>query len=69
LEVNKDITVSGSKVPKGTYGVWMVVSQDSTWTMLLDPRWKQYHMDHPKPNDTQIQLRVRADPTRRAKTC
>lgn len=61
LEVSRNITVSGTKVPKGKYGVWMVVSKDSVWTLLLDPKWKQYHMDHPKPNDTQIQLRVHAD--------
>ena len=61
LEVNKDITVSGARVPKRKYGVWMVVSQDSNWTMLLDPKWKQYHMDHPKPNDTHIRVPVRAD--------
>ena len=61
LEVNKDITMSGTKVPKGKYGVWMIVSKDSSWTMLLDPKWKQYHMDHPKPNDTQIKVAVRAD--------
>jgi len=61
FEINKDITVSGIKVPKGKYGMWMVVSQDSGWTLLLDPKWKQYHTDHPKPNDTQIAVRVSAD--------
>jgi len=61
FEVNKDITLAGTKVPKGKYSVWMVVSQDTNWTMLLDPKWKQYHMDHPKPNDAQIKVAVRAD--------
>lgn len=61
LEVNKDITITGTKVPKGKYGVWMVVSQDSVWTMLLDPKWRQYHMDHPKPNETQIAVKIHAD--------
>ncbi len=61
LEVNKDITMSGVKVPKGKYGVWMVVDTSPSWTMLLDPKWKQYHTDHPKPNDTQLKVTVRAD--------
>jgi hypothetical protein len=61
LEVNKDIAIAGTKVPKGKYGVWMVVSQDSAWTMLLDPKWRQYHTDHPKPNETQIAVKVHAD--------
>lgn len=61
LEVNKDVTLSGVRVPKGKYGVWMIVDTSATWTMLLDPKWKQYHTDHPKPNDTQIRVTVRAD--------
>ncbi|WP_309670644.1 DUF2911 domain-containing protein [Gemmatimonas sp.] len=61
LEVNKDLTIAGTKVPKGKYGVWMVVDRSASWTMLLDPKWKQYHTDHPKPNDTQIRVAVRAD--------
>jgi len=61
LEANKDLTIAGVKVPKGKYGVWMVVDTSSTWTMLLDPKWKQFHMDHPKPNNTQIKVTVRAD--------
>lgn len=61
LEVDKDITMSGVAVPKGKYGVWLVVSKDSSWTMLLDPKWRQFHMDHPKPNDTQIHVPVKAD--------
>lgn len=62
LELDKDITMSGVSVPKGKYGVWFVVSKDSSWTMLLDPKWRQFHMDHPKPNDTQIHVPVKADP-------
>jgi hypothetical protein len=60
LETDRDITIGGTRVPKGKYGVWMVVSQDSSWTVLLDPKWRQFHMDHPKPNDTQIQVKARA---------
>lgn len=61
LENDRDITIAGVRVPKGKYAVWMVVSKDTTWTMLLDPKWKQFHMDHPKPNDTQIHVPVRAE--------
>lgn len=61
LETDKDITMAGTRVPKGKYGVWLVVSKDSVWTMLLDPQWRQFHMDHPKPNTTQIHVQVRAD--------
>ena len=58
LENSRDVTIAGVKVPKGKYSVWMIVSQDTAWTMLLDPKWKQYHTDHPKPNDTMIRVPV-----------
>jgi len=60
LDVSHDVTLGGVAVPKGKYSVWMIVSQDSTWTMLLDPKWKQFHMDHPKPNDSMIHVPVSA---------
>lgn len=61
LEVERPITLSGVPVPAGKYGVWMIVSQDSMWTMLLDPTWRQFHMDHPEPGDQHINIPVRAD--------
>ncbi len=61
LEVDRDISMSGVAVPKGKYGMWLVVSKDSSWTMLLDPNWRQFHMDHPKPNATQIHVPISAD--------
>lgn len=61
LETNKDITIGTKRVPKGKYGVWFVVRKDSAWTMLLDPKWKQFHMDHPKPKSTQIHVPLRVD--------
>ncbi|MBY0490408.1 MAG: DUF2911 domain-containing protein [Gemmatimonadaceae bacterium] len=62
LDVDRDVTMGGVAVPKGKYGIWMIVSRDSTWTMLLDPKWKQFHTEHPKPNDTQLRVPVRANP-------
>lgn len=61
LEVNRDVVMGGVPVPKGKYSVWMIVSRDKWWSMLLDPKWKQYHTDHPKPNDTMIRVPVEAD--------
>ncbi|WP_411282156.1 DUF2911 domain-containing protein [Gemmatimonas sp.] len=61
LEASKNVTISGVNVPKGKYSVWLVVDTTRTWTMLLDPKWKQFHEDHPTPNDTQLKVTVRAD--------
>ena len=61
LEVDRPIKLSGVSVPKGKYGLWMIVQQDSSWTMLLDPEWRQFHMAHPEPTDRHIKVSVRAD--------
>jgi hypothetical protein len=61
LETDRPITLSGVKVPKGKYGLWMIVEKDSSWTMLLDPEWHQFHMAHPEPSDRHIKVTVHAD--------
>lgn len=60
LEINKDVSLAGVPIPKGKYSIWMIVSKDSTWTMLLDPKWKQYHTDHPVPNASMLRVPVKA---------
>jgi hypothetical protein len=61
LEVSRPIKVSGVPVPTGKYSVWMIVTQDSTWTMLLDPRWRRFHENRPTPDSTHIRIPVRVD--------
>jgi hypothetical protein len=56
LEVSKDITVNGSRVPKGKYSVWMVLRETGDWTTVLDPNWHIYHMDPPDSTATQIRV-------------
>lgn len=61
LETNRPIRISGVEVPVGKYSVWMIVSQDSVWTMLLDKRPRLFHMDHPEPDSTHIRIPVRVN--------
>ena len=56
LEVNKDITLNGRRVPKGKYSVWMVLRETGDWTTVLDPSWHIYHMDPPDSNVSQIRV-------------
>ena len=58
LEVSKDVHMSGHLVRKGKYSVWTVVRQDSAWTFILDPKWEQFHTDHPDSNPSQIRFPV-----------
>lgn len=62
LEVNKPIKLDGHAVPKGKYSVWMVVRQDSNWTVVLDPKAHRYHMEPPDSAAAQIRIPARAQP-------
>ena len=60
LEVTDDVTIDGHPVPKGKYSVWMQV-EEGDWTVILDPRAKQFHTAHPKPDSSQIRFGVTPD--------
>lgn len=60
LDVSNDVTIDGHPVPKGKYSVWMEVEQGD-WTVILDPKAKQFHTAHPKPDSSQIRFPVTPD--------
>lgn len=59
LQVNRDVVLDGHPVPKGKYSVWFVVNPGA-WTIVLDPRDKRYHTEH--PDSTAGQLRWNTQP-------
>ena len=61
LEVDKNVKLNGTPVPKGKYSVWMVVRENRNWTFVLDPKAHRYHEEHPDSSGTQIRFPVRAD--------
>ena len=60
LETSKAITLEGRAIPKGKYSVWFVVRQSGDWTLVLDPKWKQFHNMPPDSNPAQIRFAVHA---------
>lgn len=60
LEVTNDVIIDGHPVPKGKYSVWMQV-EPGDWTVILDPRAKQFHTAHPEPDSAQIRFGVTPD--------
>jgi len=60
LDVSNDVSIEGHAVPKGKYSVWMEVGQGE-WTVILDPKAKQFHTAHPKPDSSQIRFPVTTD--------
>ena len=62
LELGKNVKIGGHAVPKGKYSVWMVVRPKGTWTFVLDPRPRLYHMVHVDSTPAQIRFPVQALP-------
>ena len=60
LETDKAITLDGHAVPKGKYSVWFVVRESGDWTLVLDPKWRQFHNMPPDSTPAQIRFAVRA---------
>jgi hypothetical protein len=61
LDVNRNITINKRPVPKGKYGVWMVVRENRNWTLVLDDNERRFHMDPPDTTKVSIRIPVRAD--------
>jgi hypothetical protein len=58
FEVSRPVKLDGHAVKAGTYSVWMVVRPSGTWTMVLDPKVRIYHMNPPDSNATQIRFPI-----------
>jgi hypothetical protein len=67
LDVSKDVTVNGHALAKGKYSVWMEV-QPTEWTVILDPKARQFHTAHPKPDSAQVRFAVTPDSVRGPET-
>ncbi|MBC8089987.1 MAG: DUF2911 domain-containing protein [Phycisphaerae bacterium] len=58
FETSKPVRLNGNVVPKGKYSVWMRLNSATSWTMILDPAFRVYHMDPPDSSAKQIRFPV-----------
>lgn len=61
LDVDHAVSIDGHAVPKGKYSMWMVLKQDGNWTMVLEPKFRIFHMDPPDSSVEQIRFPIRAE--------
>ena len=62
LDVDHDVRLNGTLLPKGKYGLWVIVQPDE-WTVELRRRWRKYHVPPPTDSgDVQLRLAVRPEP-------
>jgi Protein of unknown function (DUF2911) len=60
VEVDHEVRVEGQRLPKGKYGLWIVVRPD-TWTVSFHRRARRFHTDRPDSTDEALRLTVRPD--------
>jgi hypothetical protein len=61
IEVDRDIRLNGSELPKGKYAVWSIVEPDH-WTLELRRTWHKFHVPPPRDSaDVQLRLEVRPE--------
>ena len=60
LTVSAPVTVNGSPLPAGSYGVW-TVPDSASWTVIFSRQAAAFHLRYPEGQDA---LRVRAVPGR-----
>lgn len=58
IEVNRPIKLDGHPVEPGKYSLWYVL-QPNEWTVVLDPRWRKYHVPYPDSTGDQLRYTVR----------
>ena len=60
VAVDHDVRIEGQLLPKGTYGLWIVVQPDS-WVVNFHRRARRFHTDRPDSTDVALRLVMRPD--------
>jgi hypothetical protein len=60
VAVDHDVRIEGQLLPKGTYGLWVVVQPDS-WVVNFHRGARRFHTNRPDSSDVALRLVVRPD--------
>jgi hypothetical protein len=63
FSVDRDITINGTHVPAGSYSVWMVVRDTSSWNTVLIADTTLFHLPNPTVTDDMLQFMSPVTPT------
>lgn len=58
LAISRPVSLHGRTIPAGRYSVWLVLREHEAWTLVLDPRDRMFHTEHPDSTPSQIRLPV-----------
>ncbi|MEO5826989.1 MAG: DUF2911 domain-containing protein [Gemmatimonadales bacterium] len=58
IEFNRPVHILGNAIPAGRYSVWLVLRENSPWTLVLEPRANLFHTQHPDSNSRQFRASI-----------
>ncbi|MBI1341332.1 MAG: DUF2911 domain-containing protein [Terrimonas sp.] len=59
FEVDKDVKVEGQALPAGKYGLFTLMGEDGTWTIIFNKTWKQWGAFNYKEADDALRVNVK----------
>jgi len=59
FETDKDITVEGKALPAGKYGLFSIMNEDGSWTIIFNKTWKQWGAFNYKEADDALRVNVK----------
>lgn len=57
LEVDKEVTVNGTKIAAGKYAVFTIPGKEK-WTIIINKKWEQHLADEYDPKDDIVRVEV-----------
>lgn len=65
IEIDKDFTVAGTRVPKGKYAIFTIPAKNQ-WTIIINKVWNQHLADDYQPSEDVVRIKVK--PLKQAKS-
>ncbi|MEP1034579.1 DUF2911 domain-containing protein [Ekhidna sp.] len=62
IELSKDVTVEGKKLPAGKYGLFSIPGEDE-WTIIFNKKWDGWGAYEYKESDDVLRVKVKASST------
>src|SRR5690349_4414071 len=60
LRVDRDFSINGTPVPKGSYSIWLVPRANDQWSMFLHPQARLFHTAHPDSTSSPYNFKLTA---------
>ncbi len=61
IEVDRDVRLENTRLPKGKYSVWLQPQKDGDWTIMFSRRTRVLHLWPPPVDDEELRFKVKPE--------